>query len=335
MDTGETRERGTPRGRLIRGGARMVGTLIAALASATAVAWPYQQITIVVPYSPGTGVDVLARQFASRLPAALGQPVVVENVVGAAGTIGTELVARARPDGHVLLIQSLSFAMGNSLYRGARFDPVADFAPIALVAWSSYVLVVPATMPARSMADLIAAAAARPGKLSYATPGTGTAHHVATALILQKAGVEMLHVPYKGAAGAVTDLLGGRVDAMLLPVNVALPHIQSGKVVALATGSPKRLPQLPLVPTLVESSLDVGNLDLWYGFLAPKETPAAVVDRLNREIATIVAAPGFAGALDALGIVPAMSTPAEFGRLVAEERVRWTGVVDRAGIRGD
>ena len=167
------------------------------------------------------------------------------------------------------------------------------------------------------------------------TPGVGTAHHLATAQLLQKAGVSMLHVPYKGTAGAVADLLGGRVDAMLLPVSVVLPHVQAGRLTALATGSPQRLPQLPQVPTLGDARLDVGNLDLWYGFLAPKGTPAAVVERLNQAIAAAAVAPGFAAALDAQGIVVQTSTAAAFARLLADENARWTDLVVRAGIRGE
>lgn len=320
---------------VVRYGAQFAAAVTAAVVSAAVFAWPDQPLTFVVPFSPGTGVDFLARQFASRLPAVLGQPAIVENVPGAAGTIGTERVARAKPDGHMLLVQSLSLVTGPILYRNAKFDSIADFAPISLVGWSSYVLVVRPTLPARTVAELVAAAAASPGTLTYATPGVGTPHHVATVLILQKAGVTMLHIPYKGADGALVDLLGGRVDAMLLPVSVVLQHVRSGKLVALATGSPARLPQLPQVPTLVESGLDVGNLDLWYGFLAPKGTPANVVERLNREIVSVVASPGFAGMLDAQGIVPATSTPAELGRLLADERSRWTEVMERAGIQGE
>ncbi len=315
--------------------ARFAIAMGAAVAGAGALAWPTQPIRLVVPYGPGTGVDILARQFATQLPAALGQPVVVENVPGAAGTIGSENVARADPDGHTLLVQSLSFAMGRSLYKNLRYDPIADFAPVSLVAWSSYVLVVPAGASSRTLGDLLAAAAAAPGRLTYATPGVGTAHHVATELILQKANVTMLHVPFKTSGAAVTDLLAGRVDAMFVPVGVALPHIQSGKVVALATGSPKRLPQLPQVPTLAESGLDVGNLDLWYGVLAPKGTPAAVIERLNHEVARIAAKPGVAATLEAQGIVPATSTPAAFGRLLVEENARWAAVAERAGITGE
>ncbi|MFO1317871.1 MAG: tripartite tricarboxylate transporter substrate binding protein [Burkholderiales bacterium] len=313
-----------------------VVALAAATASAAALAWPDQPITLLVPYTPGTGVDAVARQLAARLPSALGQPVVVENVVGASGTIGTERVARAKPDGHTLLVQSQAFVMSRSLYRGLAFDPMTDFAPVSLAGWGSLVLLVPATPGApRTLAEFIAAATASPGKLTYATPGVGTPHHLASTVFLQKTGLNLLHVPYKGTTGAVADLLGGRVDCMFLPINVALPHIQSGKVVALATGSLRRLPQLPQVPTLAELKVDVGSLDVWYGVLAPKGTPAATIDRLNHEIAAALATPALAAAFEAQGIVPMASTPAEFGRLLADENVRWTAVVERAGIRGE
>ncbi len=320
---------------VLRHAARFVVAVAAALASAATFAWPDQPLTLVVPFTAGTGVDFVARHFAARLPAVLGQPVVVENITGAAGTIGTEKVARAKPDGHALLVQSLSFATGPSLYKSARYDPIADFAPVSLVARQSYVLVVPAALPARTVDELFAAAAKSPGTLTYATPGVGTLHHIATVLILQKAGVTMLHVPYKGTAGAVADLLGGRVDVMLLPTSVVLPHVQSGKLVALATGSLKRLPQLPSVPTLVESRIDVGNLDLWYGFLAPTGTSGAIVERLHREMQAIVATPEYAAALEAQGMVPATLAPAAFGQFLIDDHARWTGVIERAGIKGE
>lgn len=315
--------------------ARVLVALTAAVASAVVLAWPDQPITVIVPYTPGTGVDVLARLFASRLSTALGQPVVVENVPGASSTIGTEKAAHAKPDGYTFLAQTQGLATSPSLYKGLTFDPQVDLVPVSLTGWSSFVLVVPASSPVRTLPELVAAAAATPGKLTYATPGVGTQHHVATVLLMHKAGITMLHVPYKGTAGATADILGGRIDTMLLTVSVALPHIRSGKLVALATSSPRRLPQLPAVPTFAEARLDVGNLDIWHGLLAPTGTPAAIVDRMNREIAAIAQAPGFAAALDAHGIVPATSSPAEFGRLLTREYVHWAGVIDRAGIKGE
>jgi tripartite-type tricarboxylate transporter receptor subunit TctC len=186
-----------------------------------------------------------------------------------------------------------------------------------------------------TLAQFIAAAKANPGKLTYATPGVGTPHHLSMALLLQNTGTEMLHVPYKGTAGAVTDLLGGRIDYMFLPVHVALQHIQAGKLKALATGSSARLPQLPDVPTLAEAGAAIDNVDMWYGVLAPKGTPPDIVARLNREIAAVLKQPEVATAFASQGMVPAASTPGEFGSLIAKDAQRWETVVKRGNITAD
>src|SRR4051794_21716623 len=203
--------------------------------------WPTQAITLVVPYTPGTGIDLVARQLSARLPAALGQPVTVDNIAGASGNIGSDKVARAKPDGHTLLVQVNTLVMNKSLYKNLSYDPVADFEPVTLTSWGTLVLVTnPNVQKAATVSDVVNAAKAKPGQLTYATPGVGTPHHLSMALFLQRSGTEMLHVPYKGTAGAVTDLLGGRIDFMFLPVHVALPHIQAGKLKAIAVGSTKR-----------------------------------------------------------------------------------------------
>ena len=301
-----------------------------------AFAWPDQAITLVVPYTPGTGIDLIARQLSAHLPKALGQPVVVDNVAGASGNIGSDRVARAKPDGHTLMVQVNTLVMNKSLYKSLSYDPVTDFTPVALTSWGSLLLVTnPHVQKASTLADLVAAAKAAPGKLNYATPGVGTPHHLSMALLAQTTGMELLHVPYKGTAGAVTDLLGGRIDTMFLPVHVALQHIQAGNLRAIANGSPKRLPQLPDVPTLAEAGAKVDNVDMWYGVFAPKGTPAEVVQRLNREIAAALRQPEVAKAFDAQGMVPATATPAEFGALVARDAQRWAEVVRRGNITAD
>jgi tripartite-type tricarboxylate transporter receptor subunit TctC len=182
---------------------------------------------------------------------------------------------------------------------------------------------------------VVAAAKGSPGKLTYATPGVGTPHHLSMAMLLQSTGTEMLHVPYKGTAGAVTDLLGGRIDYMFLPVHVALQHIQAGKLKAIATGSDKRLAQLPDVPTLAEAGIKGGNVDMWYGVLAPKGTPDAVVARLNKEIAAVLKQPEVATAFESQGMVPASSTPGAFKELMAKDAQRWASVVQRGGITAE
>ncbi len=315
---------------------KILAALLLAAGAAAAHAWPDQPITLVVPYTPGTGIDLIARQLSARLPAILGQPVVVENVAGASGNLGSEKVARAKPDGYTLLVQVNTLVMNKSLYKSLAYDPVSDFAPVSLTSWGTLLLVAnPTVQKAASVAQVVSAAKAEPGKLTYATPGVGTPHHLSMALLLQSTGTEMLHVPYKGTAGAVTDLLGGRIDYMFLPVHVALQHIQAGKLKAIATGSDKRLAQLPEVPTLAEAGLKGGNVDMWYGVLAPKGTPSAVVTRLNKEIAAVLKQSEVATAFESQGMVPASSTPNEFKDLMAKDAQRWAGVVQRGNITAD
>ena len=310
--------------------------LVMAGTATTAFAWPEQAITLVVPYTPGTGIDLIARQLSARLPAKLGQPVIVENVAGASGNIGSERVARAKPDGYTLLVQVNTLVMNRSLYRSLGYDPVADFAPVSLTSWGTLLLVTnPNVQKASSVQQMVSAAKAEPGKLTYATPGVGTPHHLSMALLMQGTGTDLLHVPYKGTAGAVTDLLGGRIDYMFLPVHVALQHIQAGKLKAIATGSGKRLPQLPDVPTLAEAGVTADNVDMWYGVLAPKGTPADVVARLNKEIAAVLKQPDVAKSFESQGMVPASSTPAEFGTLLKKDADRWATVVKRGNITAD
>ncbi len=307
-----------------------------ALIACQAFAWPDQAITFVVPYTPGTGIDLIARQLSAHLPKALGQPVVVDNVAGASGNIGSDRVARAKPDGYTLMVQVNTLVMNKSLYKSLSYDPVADFTPVALTSWGSLLLVAnPNTQKATTLAEVVAAAKAAPGKLAYATPGVGTPHHLSMALLAQSTGVDMLHVPYKGTAGAVTDLLGGRIDFMFLPVHVALQHIQAGKLRAIATGSPKRLAQLPDVPTLAEAGAAIDNVDMWYGVLAPKGTPPEIVARLHREIAAVLKQPDVAKAFEAQGMVPAAASPGEFGALIAKDARRWADVVRQGNITAE
>jgi len=314
----------------------LAALLVMAGTATTAFAWPDQAITLVVPYTPGTGIDLIARQLSARLPAKLGQPVIVENVAGASGNIGSERVARAKPDGYTLLVQVNTLVMNRSLYRSLSYDPVADFAPVSLTSWGTLLLVTnPNVQKVSSVQQMVSAAKAEPGKLTYATPGVGTPHHLSMALLMQGTGTDLLHVPYKGTAGAVTDLLGGRIDYMFLPVHVALQHIQAGKLKAIATGSGKRLPQLPDVPTLAEAGVTAGNVDMWYGVLAPKGTPTDVVARLNKEIAAVLKQPDVAKSFESQGMVPASSTPAEFGTLLKKDADRWATVVKRGNITAD
>jgi len=308
--------------------------LVAAMVAASpAFAWPDQPVKIVVPFTPGTGPDIIARFVAERLSAKLGQPVVVENVVGASGNIGSQQVARAKPDGHTLMSSVNTLVMNPSLYKNLPYDPVADFVPLGLTAWGSLVLVANSSQKPNTLAELIAAAKTQPKSLTYGSPGIGTPHHLSMALVETTAGIELLHVPYKGTAGAVQDLLGGQIGYMFLPVHVSAQHIRAGKLKAIAAGSPQRLPQLPDVPTLAEAGLKGVDVDMWYGFFLPKGTPADIVARLNREVAAILNAPEARAAFEAQGLIPATSTSAALGEIVVRDRDRWADVVAKRDIK--
>ncbi|OYU42163.1 MAG: Twin-arginine translocation pathway signal, partial [Burkholderiales bacterium PBB4] len=238
--------------------------------------------------------------------------------------------------GHTLLVQVNTLVMNKSLYKSLSYDPINDFAPVAQTSWGTLLLVTnPSVQKAISVSDVVSAAKSKPGQLTYATPGVGTPHHLSMALFLQRSSADMLHVPYKGTAGAVTDLLGGRIDYMFLPAHVALQHVQSGKLKAIATGSAARLPQLPNVPTLAEAGVTAGNIDMWYGVLAPKGTPADVIARLNQEITKILKQPDFDKAFETQGMVPATSSAADFGALIARDAQRWADVVKKGNITAE
>ena len=308
-------------------------TLVAPIAFRAAFAWPDQPVRIVVPFTPGTGPDIIARFVGEKLSPKIGQPVVVDNVAGASGNIGSQQVARAKPDGLTLMSSVNTLVMNASLFKNLPYDPVTDFAPIGLTAWGSLVLVANPGQPTNTLAELVAAAKANPKKLTYGSPGVGTPHHLSMALVEQGAGIELLHVPYKGTAGAVQDLLGGQIGYMFLPVHVSVQYIRAGKLKAIAAGSPKPLPQLPDVPTLIEVGLAGADVDMWYGLFAPKGTPGPIVDQLNREVAAILNAPEARKVFEAQGLVPTASTPAALADIVAKDRQRWADVVKSRGIQ--
>lgn len=307
--------------------------MAATVLSSTARAWPDQPMRLVVPFTPAGGPDFIARFVAERLSPKLAQPVVVENLPGASGNIGSLQVARAKPDGLTIMSSVNTLVMNASLFHNLPYDPVTDFSPIGLSAWGTLVLVAHPSQKSATLAELIALAKDHSQSLTYASPGVGTPHHLAMALLETASGIELVHVPYKGSAGAVQDLLSGQVGFMFLPVHVAASYIQAGKVKALAVGSPERHPRLPDVPTLGESGLKDADVDMWYGFFAPKGTPTDVVDRLNREIVAILESPEAKSAFEKQGLVPATSTPAALGEIAARDRVRWADIVAKRGIQ--
>jgi tripartite-type tricarboxylate transporter receptor subunit TctC len=261
--------------------------------------------------------------------------VVVENRAGASGNLGTEAVVRAAPDGATLLVTVNTLVMNRALYPNLSFDPVRDLDPVTVTSWGQLVLVAHPKTGIASAKDLIARAKAKPGALNYGSPGNGTPHHLAMELVKNQAQVFITHIPYRGTGPAVTDLLGGQIDVMFLPIHVALQHVKAGSLRALAISSDKPHPLLPEVPPL--RSLNLGNLDvdMWYGVLAPKGTPKPLLERLNTELKSILGLPDVRTAFETQGMTPAHSSPQEFGSLIERDAQRWAQVIKAQRITAD
>jgi tripartite-type tricarboxylate transporter receptor subunit TctC len=308
-----------------------LGSTASALAQAAAGA----PIKLIVPFTPGTGIDLIARQIGPKLSERLGRPVVVENRSGASGNLGTEAVVRAGADGSTLLVTVNTLVMNRALYPSLAFDPVRDLEPVSITSWGQLVLVAHPKTGITSAKDLIARAKARPGGLNYGSPGNGTPHHLAMELVKSQAQVFITHIPYRGTGPAVTDLLGGQIDVMFLPIHVALQHVKAGSLRALAISSDKPHPLLPDVPPLRELQLGSLDVDMWYGVLAPRGTPRPVVERLNAELKTILALPEVKSAFETQGMTPAHSSPQEFGALIERDAQRWAQVIKAQRITAD
>jgi tripartite-type tricarboxylate transporter receptor subunit TctC len=315
---------------------RAVVTLGLVMAAGLAAAQPAEgPIRLIVPFTPGTGIDLIARTVGPKLSERLKRPVVVENRAGASGNIGTEAVVRAAPDGSTLLVSVNTLVMNRSLYPQLGFDPVRDLEPVSLTSWGQLILVTHPRSGFKTATDLVTAARSAPGKLNYASPGVGTPHHLSMELFKTTAKVFLTHIPYRGTGPAVTDMLGGQVDAMFLPIHVALPQVRSGRLVALGIGSEKRHPLLPDVPTLSEAKAGDVNVDMWYGIFAPKGMPAAQIATLNREINDILRSDDVQKAFAGQGMDPASNTPDAFGRLVAKDADRWAALIKTQGITAE
>ena len=297
--------------------------------------WPAQTIRLIVPFTPGTGMDTIARTVSPRLSERLGQPVVVQNMPGASGNIGTDVVAKANPDGYTLLMGANTMLMASQLYKQVPFDPVKDFAPVSMAAYGTLMLVASPKSGIKSMAELLARARAKPGSIHYGSPGIGTPHHMAMELFKAQAQLFMLHVPYRGTAGYTQDLLSGELMVGFLPVHVAQGFVNSGRLVALAVGSPKRHPVAPTVATMEELGAKGVEVDMWYAFFAPGKTPAAVLGRLHQELAAILKLPEVRDALGRAGLDASASTPEELGVVVGKDFPRWGAVIKRNGITAE
>jgi tripartite-type tricarboxylate transporter receptor subunit TctC len=297
--------------------------------------YPSQAIKIVVPFTPGTGMDTIARAMQPELSKRLGQPVVVENKPGASGNIGADYVAKANADGYTVLMGANTMLIASQLYRSVPFNPIKDFQPVSMAAWGTLMLVANPKVGVKSMQELVARAKAKPGQISYGSPGVGTPHHMAMELFKSQTNTFMLHVPYKGTAGYVQDLLGGELNVGFLPVHVAQGFVKDGKLVALAVGSPKRHPVAPQVPTLAELGLKDTNVDMWYAYFVPTKTPAAVTARLHDEIAAVLQLPEVKGVLAKAGLDAAASTPPQLNDVVQKDYVRWGTVIKRNSITAE
>lgn len=313
----------------------LASVLLLAAALVQAQPWPAQAIKIIVPFTPGTGMDTIARTVSPRLSERLGQSVIVQNVPGASGNIGADQVAKANADGYTVLMGANTMLIASQLYKNAPFHPVRDFSPVSMAAWGTLMLVANPRTGIKSMADLIAQAKARPGSISFGSPGVGTPHHMAMELFKAQTQLFMLHVPYRGTAGYITDLLSGELNVGFLPIHVAQGFVNTGKLTALAVGSAKRHPVAPTVATFEELGVKGVDVDLWYGFFAPAKTPAAVVHRLNAEIVAIMKLPEVREVLGKAGMDAASSTPEELGAVVARDFPRWGSVIKRNGIAAE
>jgi tripartite-type tricarboxylate transporter receptor subunit TctC len=320
---------------------RVLASFVAAATSLAAgrtfaqSAWPGRLVRIVVPYTPGTGMDILARTLGPHLGTAWGQAVVVENKPGASGNLGAGSVAKAAPDGLTLLMGVNTLIINPALYANMTYDPLKDLAPIGLCATGSFLLVASAASKIRSVDELVKMARAKPGALDYASPGIATPHHMAMELFKLQAKVSITHIPFSGTAGAVSAVLSGDVPLMFLPVHVALAQVKGGRLVVLAAAGKERSSLAPDVPTLAELGFKGVEADLWYGMLAPAGTPREIIVKVNADMTKVLAMAEVKTALAAQGMEVTPSSPEEMAALMKKDAARWAAVVKQAGIKAE
>ena len=314
---------------------------LAAVAAAAATAqtqpqYPVKSIRLIVPFAAGGSSDFTARTLAHRISASWGQQVVVDNRAGGTGVIGVQLVAKSAPDGYTILFASSStFATAPALNPNLPYDPVKDFAPISLVVLGPNVLTAHPSLPVQSLQDLVQLAKSKPGQITYASPGIATASHMAGVLFVRGAGIDLLHVPYKGGGVAVTEVLAGQVQLLFGSVSTSLPLVRTGRLRALAVTSAKRVSTIPEVPTMAESGLPGYEVVQWFGLAAPAGAPRAVVTKFNQELLAILANPDARESLLKQGFEPVGSTPGEFAAHIKSELAKWTRVFKEMGLQGD
>lgn len=317
-------------------GAFLLAITTSTLHAQTTPTYPNKPIRLVVPFTPGGSTDILARAIGQELSKAWGQSVIIDNVPGAGGSIGAEKVAKAPADGYTLLMGHIgTLAVNPSLYPKLAYDPVKDFSPVAWVARVPNVLVVHPSVPAKNVKELVALAKSKPGQLNYSTGGNGSAAHLATEYLKMRTETSMLHIPYRGAAPAVTDLIGGQVQVLFTGAPALMGHIKSGQIRALAVSSPLRMDALPNVPTVSESGYKDFEADQWYGVVAPAGTPSDIIVKLNAQINLSLNAAELKTRLNSEGAVATPSTPEVFGKLIKNEITRWKPVMSSGRVKLD
>jgi len=321
--------------RLARIGAGALAAVLLAAALPAFAAYPDHPIKLIVPVPPGGGVDILSRAIGAKMSQSMGQPVVVENKAGASAAIGTELLAKSPPDGYTIMMGYSAHATNPIFVPKLPYDTNKDFAAIAHVGYIPLILVVNASSPYMTVQDLIAAARAKPGQLQFASGGAGAGAHLSGELLKTTANVDVVHVPYKGNAPALTDLLGGQVTMMFDTITTALPHVKSGKLRALAVTSPKRSPLAPDIPTMIEAGLPDFDISAWYVMFAPAGTPKDVMTRLNAEVNKAIADPDVRRTLGEQGVEFTGGTPEDADRFVRGEVERWSRIIKTKGMSGN
>jgi tripartite-type tricarboxylate transporter receptor subunit TctC len=312
----------------------LAGLFLVCAFSAAAQDYPSRPIHLIVPYTPGTGADILSRVLGPKIAERWKAAVVTDNRPGATGNIGAAEAAKAAADGYTLLLTATSFTTNPAL-KPAPFDPVKDFAPIALLATGALGVYVNPEVPAKTMREFVTLVKSHPGKLYYASPGNGGPQHLAMELLKLENGIDIVHVPYKGAAGAISDLVGGHVQAMVSALQTVAPHVQSGRLRMLAVMSAKRSDAFPDVPTLKEAGLPEMEVETWYAIFAPAGTPAAIVTKVNREMNELLKEADVKDVIAKQGLVPEGGTPEALGARIKRELAAWTRVVKAAGIKAD
>lgn len=314
--------------------AGLIAALSAPASAMAAAAYPDRPLRLILPFPPGGPSDIVARLFGQKLGETLGQTVVIDNRGGAAGNIACETTARATPDGYTLMQATVgTMAINPGLYAKLPYDPVLDFRPVSLLTATPYLLVVHPGVPARSVKELVAYVKSRPGQLNFASGGVGTGNHFSAELFRLAAGLDMVHVPYKGTGQALNDVLAGQVQMMFMNLLPALPQVKSGKLRGLAVTSGQRSPAAPDIPTIAETGVAGYESTSWHGIVVPAKTPAAIVKRLHGELARIARLPEVRKPLEAQGTTVIGSTPEEFAATIKAETAKWSGVIKTAGIK--